>query len=175
MGWSWARQMHVMLDMKMQLLFFSQTSSWTHWTLHGPGIKWSNPLLLTPQNFFLTYAPLLLFSRHAGPVALSPALQAHVCPRIYEPAVISIWTVLANLYMARSLTSFRSLLKYHINSLNISHRSSAPRSPIPLYFFFVLPTHLPSIFLSYLWPQLEHKIHIGGDLLVLFLELYPVY
>lgn len=106
MGWSRARQMHVMLDMKMQILFFFQTSSWIHWTLHGLGTIWYNPLLLTSHNFFLTCSPLLLFSRHAGPVALSPTLQARVCPRIYEPAVVSIWTVLANIYMAHSLISF---------------------------------------------------------------------
>lgn len=150
----WQDHMHVLLDVKTQLWFFSQPSSWAPWVLSG-----DLPSMIFPSTLsFSDLVPdpltsLSHFSRHIGPVAVLPKLQAHFCPRTFDLTVLpgllflslSLWLTPLLLSDFSSNTTFSPVLVW---ISNIPHQTCAHHLPFLLH-FLILSANLLYIFLNY--------------------------
>ena len=174
--------MHVLLDVKMQLWFFSQPSSWTHWVLSVEPAQYdltlcSWPLRPCPSptrpslSLFSSTLALLLFLQHfrhisaPGPLSLLLSLPG----LLFLP--VSLWFTPLLLSDFSLNTIFSWVLVW------IPPTNPGLATPLPYCIFLycqltypIFPLSITSILCV---PQLECKIHIGGYLSVLFTVVPP--
>ena len=168
--------MHVLLDVKMQLWFFSQSHSWTHWELSVGPVQYDQPSALNLSEL----VPHLLTLFSLFPPMLASLLSFHQYSRhISTPGLLSLWLSLSRLLFLLICLWLTPLflsdifLKYHLlmgSCLNIPHQSRARQPPsLPYILYCQLTYFIFSRPITYILCvlQLECKIHVDGYLLVL--------
>lgn len=176
MGGLWQDDMRVLLDVKMQLWFLSQSHSRTHWELSVGPVQYDQPSalnlselvphLLTLFSLFLATLASLLFHQHSRHISTPGLLSLRLSLSRLLFLLICLWLT--------PLLLSDIFLKYHFlmgSCLNIPHQSHARQPPsLPYILYCQLTYFIFSLPITYILCvlQLECKIHVDGYLLVLF-------
>ena len=176
MGGLWQDDMHVLLDVKMQLWFFSQSHSWTHGELPVDPVQYDQPSALNLSEL----VPHLLTLFSLFPAMLASLLFHQHSRHISTPGLLSLLLSLSRLLFLPICLRLTPLLlsdiflKYQLlmgSCLNIPHQSCARQPPSLPYTLYCQLTYFifsPPIAYILCVLQPECKIHVDGYLLVLF-------